>query len=91
MYSTLKIFLLSSAPALGMILNLQSKLHIGLEKVRELIICIYKDGCRAVSDQSKPGKGAYMHVLIHDTAAQLLIWKKIFSGSSQKLFYQNSF
>lgn len=66
-----------------MILNLQSELHSGLEKIRELRICIYKDGCRAEFQiKASLEKGTYMHVLIHDTAAQLLLWKKIFSGSS---------
>lgn len=84
--------MLSSAPALGMILNLQHKLHSGLEKIRELRICIYKDGCRAEFQiKASLEKRTYKHVLICDTAAQLLLWKKILSGSSQKLFYQNSF
>lgn len=75
--------MLSFAPAFGMILNLQSELHSGLEKIRELRICIYKDGCRAEFQiKASLEKGTYMQVLIHDTAAQLLLWKKIFSGSS---------
>lgn len=83
--------MLSSAPALGVILNLQSKLHSGLEKIRELRICIYKDRCRAeLRVKASLKERTHMHVLIHDTASQLLIWKKIFSGSSQKPFYQNS-
>lgn len=74
-----------------MILNLQSKLYSSLEKITELRICIYKDGCRT-EFQIKVilEKGTFMHVLIHDTVAQLLLWK-IFCGSSQKLFYQNAF
>lgn len=83
--------MLSSAPALGVILNLQSKLHSGLEKIRELRICIYKHRCRAeLQIKASLKERTYMHVLIHDTASQLLLRKKIFSGSSQKLFYQNS-
>lgn len=57
-----------------MILNLQSKLYSSLEKIIELRICIYKDGCRT-EFQIKVilKKGTFMHVLIHDTVAQLLL------------------
>lgn len=92
LYSSSEIFLLSCAPTLGMMLNLQSKLYSGLEKITELRICMYKDGCKA-EFQIKviPGKGMIVHALIHETAAQLLLWNKIFSASRQKPFYQISF
>lgn len=91
LHSPLEIFLLSSAPALGVILNLQSKLHSGLEKIRELRICIYKDGWGAeLQVKASPKERTDMHILIHYTAPQLFLQEKVFSGSSQKLFYQNS-
>lgn len=50
---------------------------MALKKIREVRICIYKDGCRAEFQiKASLEKGTYMHVLIHDAAAQLLFWKK---------------
>lgn len=75
LHSSLEIFLLSSAPALGMILNLQSKLHSGLEEIRELRICIYKDGCRTeLQVKASLKERTYILVLIHDTASQLFFF-----------------
>lgn len=82
LYSSSEIFLLSCAPTLGMILNLQSKLYSGLEKIIELRICMCKDGCKAQFQiKAIPEKGMFMHALIHETAAQLLLWNKVFSES----------
>lgn len=51
-----------------------------------------KDGCKAQFQiKAIPEKGMFMHALIHETAAQLLLWNKVFSESHWKPFYQISF